>query len=42
MEMKTILIVEDEKIIAEDIKNTLVKFKYNVPEIIASGEKAIR
>ncbi|MBT3756830.1 MAG: response regulator, partial [Candidatus Cloacimonetes bacterium] len=40
--MKTILIVEDEKIIAEDIKNTLVKFKYNVPEIIASGEKAIR
>lgn len=41
MKNKTILIVEDEKIIAEDIKNTLTKFKYNVPEIIANGEKAI-
>ncbi|MDA3814312.1 MAG: response regulator [Candidatus Cloacimonetes bacterium] len=42
MESKTILIVEDEKIIAEDIKNTLLKFKYKIPEIISSGEKAIQ
>jgi len=42
MESKTILIVEDEKIIAEDIKNTLIKFNYTIPEIITSGEKAIR
>ena len=42
MESKTILIVEDEKIIAEDIKNTLIKFNYKIPDIIASGEKAIQ
>ncbi len=42
MKSKTILIVEDEKIIAEDIKNTLVKFNYKVSEIVASGEKAIQ
>ena len=42
MESNTILIVEDEKIIAEDIKKTLIKFKYNVTNIVASGEKAIQ
>ena len=42
MEIKTILIVEDEKIIAEDIRKTLTKFKYNVSDIVASGEKAIK
>ena len=42
MESKTILIVEDEKIIAEDIRKTLTKFKYNVSDIVASGEKAIQ
>jgi len=42
MESKTILIVEDEKIIAEDIRKTLIKFNYNVPHIVASGEKAIQ
>ncbi len=42
MESKTILIVEDEKIIAEDISKTLTKFKYNVSDIVTSGEKAIQ
>lgn len=42
MEKKTILIVEDEKIIAEDIKNIIVNFNYNVPAIITNGEKAIQ
>ncbi len=42
METRTILIVEDEKIIAEDIKTTLVKFNYNVPIIVGNGEKAIK
>ena len=42
MESKTILIVEDEKIIAEDISKTLTKFKYTVSDIVASGEKAIQ
>ena len=39
---RRILIVEDEKIIAEDIKSTLLKFNYEIPEIVASGEIAIR
>ena len=42
MAAKTIIIVEDEKIIAEDIKSTLVRFKYKVPHIISNGEVAIR
>ncbi len=42
MEDKTILIVEDEKIIAEDIKSTLLKFDYNIPLIIGNDEKAIK
>ncbi len=42
MRKRRILIVEDEKIIAEDIKSTLLKFNYEVPEIVASGEIAIR
>lgn len=42
MNHKTILIVEDEKIIAEDIKNILEKFNYKIPKIVASGEKAIQ
>lgn len=39
---KRILIVEDEKIIAEDIKSTLLKFNYEIPEIVANGEIAVR
>ena len=42
MRRRRILIVEDEKIIAEDIKSTLLKFNYEIPEIVASGEIAIK
>ncbi len=38
---ENILVVEDERIIACDIKDCLEKFGYNVPAIIAYGEKAI-
>lgn len=38
----TLLIVEDEKIIAKDIANILKKFGYIVPTIVSSGEEAIR
>lgn len=37
----TILVVEDEVIIGMDIKNTLKKLGYNVPNVVATGEKAI-
>ena len=36
-----IIIVEDEWIIANDIKVNLEKFGYHVPSIISSGEEAI-
>ncbi|MGZ7118983.1 MAG: response regulator, partial [Methanobacterium sp.] len=36
-----ILVVEDEKIVAIDIKRRLENMNYNVPEIISSGEEAI-
>ena len=42
MKKKSILIVEDEKIIAEDVRNTLEKFNYIIPDIVTSGEKAIQ
>ncbi|MFT0744120.1 response regulator [Synechococcus sp. 65AY640] len=38
----SILVVEDEKIIAKDIANVLKKFGYAVPAIASSGEEAIR
>jgi len=38
---KKILIVEDERIIAEDIKKTLTGFGYQVLNIVSSGEEAI-
>lgn len=38
----SILIVEDEKIIAKDIANILKKFGYVVPAIVSSGEEAVR
>ena len=41
MQNKSILVVEDEKIIAEDIRTILERFKYTVPDVVASGEKAI-
>jgi PAS domain S-box-containing protein len=36
-----ILIVEDERIVAEDIKETLQKFGYDIPAIAKTGESAI-
>ncbi len=41
MAKKQILIVEDESIVAKDIKNTLEMMGYEVPFIISSGEEAI-
>jgi DNA-binding LytR/AlgR family response regulator len=41
MAQKKILIVEDEKIVAKDIQNSLEKFGYNVQNIVNSGQKAI-
>lgn len=38
---ENILVVEDERIIACDIKNCLEKFGYCVPDITAYGEKAV-
>jgi len=38
---KRILIVEDEKIIAEDIKRTLISYNYNVLGIVSVGQKAV-
>ena len=40
--MAGILIVEDEKIIAQDLKMTLNNFGYEVPAIVSSGEAAIK
>lgn len=41
MTQRTILIVEDEGIVAKDLQNRLKKFGYNVPVIASSGEEAI-
>ncbi|MCD4817662.1 MAG: HD domain-containing protein [Candidatus Cloacimonetes bacterium] len=41
MAPRRLLIVEDERIIAEDIKRTLTKFGYEVIDIVASGPQAI-
>ena len=40
--MTTILVVEDEAIVAEDIKNSLQTAGYTVPATASSGEDAIR
>ncbi|HSE84065.1 MAG TPA: response regulator [Thermodesulfobacteriota bacterium] len=37
-----IMIVEDEKIVARDIQNTLKNFGYDVSAVVASGEDAIQ
>jgi PAS domain S-box-containing protein len=42
MPEKRILIVEDERIVAEDLKRLLVKLGYAVTGIAASGEEAIQ
>jgi putative two-component system response regulator len=41
MAKKQILIVEDESIVAKDIKNTLEMMGYEVPDIISSGEELL-
>ena len=41
MEQKKILIVEDERIIAEDIKRILHQFGYHVTDIISYGESVL-
>lgn len=37
-----ILVVEDERITAEDIKRSLEKAGYNVPVIVSTGEDAVK
>jgi diguanylate cyclase (GGDEF)-like protein/PAS domain S-box-containing protein len=41
MREETILIVEDERIIALDLKKRLERFGYPAPEIVSTGEEAI-
>ncbi|MFQ4138949.1 putative bifunctional diguanylate cyclase/phosphodiesterase [Nodosilinea sp. PGN35] len=42
MKNKTILVVEDEVVIAMDLQATLIDLGYEVPEIITAGEVAIQ
>ena len=43
MEKKTrILVVEDERVVARDIKETLERLGYIVPAIISTGEAAVQ
>ena len=42
MVLTNILVVEDERITAKDIKNSLEKAGYNVPAMVATGEDAIQ
>jgi CheY-like chemotaxis protein len=42
MKKTTVLIVEDESIIALDLRNSLRKRGFEVPAIVSSGEDAIR
>jgi len=41
MSKKKILVVEDERLIAEDIKRTLLYLGYDALTLVASGEEAI-
>ncbi|MGD1005587.1 MAG: PAS domain S-box protein [Methanoregulaceae archaeon] len=41
IEKRSILIVEDERITAEDMKETLLHFGYHVPAIASTGESAV-
>jgi two-component system cell cycle sensor histidine kinase/response regulator CckA len=41
MAEKRILVVEDESIVAEDLRNGLINLGYSVPSVVSSGEKAI-
>lgn len=40
-EIKKILVVEDESIVAMDIKNRLKSLNYNVVDVVDTGEKAV-
>ncbi len=42
MSKKQILVVEDESIIAEDLRESLISLGYAVPSVESSGEKAIK
>ena len=42
MANEKILVVEDESIVAMDIRSTLIRLGYDVPAIASSGEAAIR
>lgn len=37
-----ILVVEDERITAKDIKRSLEKARYSIPAMVATGEDAIK
>ena len=39
---KQILVVEDETVVAEDIRKILQSYDYEVPDVIATGEAAIK
>ena len=41
MENKTILIVEDDGVIAVQLQKMLIELGYNAPEPVATGEEAI-
>ncbi|MBU3966216.1 MAG: response regulator [Euryarchaeota archaeon] len=41
MEVKKIMVVEDESIIAEDIRMSLIKMGYVVPYVVSMGEVAV-
>ena len=42
MESAKIMVVEDEGIIAQDIKNCLENLGYTVPEVVFTGQEAIK
>ncbi len=42
MKIRQILVVEDERIVAEDIKMRLQKLGYAVPGVAFSGEEAVK
>ncbi|MEW6715844.1 MAG: response regulator, partial [Nitrospirota bacterium] len=37
-----ILVVEDESIVAEDIRRSLLNLGYSVPAVVSSGEEAVK